>query len=383
VAITTAGVHTAGLTAINREGITVFTHAHFGRRVRLSGKPVVTIGNEIARKARTLDEAIDLARKNLPCANWAFVVASAKEQAAIVIEMNPDKAAVRHAEDGFIAHSNYFHDKELREDEALISGGICEDLEGRLCRLRDILEADRGRLEPSHLSRALGDHVDHFTGEERVYGNTISVVTTIKSTVFDPEQQRFWISTRGESPMGLGEFMEVDIDRFWKDKPEETLARKKIPGYTPKKPGLLEGIHHYREAYREWHMNCHEPDFAERCYIALKKATRAFPSDPNVWFQAGIVALKLHKFDEARNCFEQSLPFKTARHVTEVRNLYLARCYDLAGERAKALDIYGRFSQIGEPRLRKAYEHGMRRPYRERDTARMMLDLQFPDTLQY
>lgn len=383
VGVTTAGVHTAGLTAMNREGLTLFTHAHFGRNVCFDGMPVVDIGNEIIRKARSLGQAVDIARGCKPYSNWSFIVSSARENDAVVIEMTPRRMEVRHAEGGFLAHTNYFHSPGLQAEEARISGSFVEDVMARVCRIRQVLEPDKGMIEPRHMASVLGDAVDRYTGEERVVGNTLSVVTTVKSTVWEPETQRLWISTRGESPMGLGDFAEVEVDRFWRKGAEEAELPV-LPGYRPRATGYLEGMRHYREAYRAFHMQSEMPDYLERTLAALRKATRAFPSDGHLWVQAAIVAFRAHEFREARECLERTSGLKLSPHTAGVRDLYLARCRDIAGERSDAVALYCEAEKrVADPCLREALARGRKRPYRAHETSRMLLDLQFPDTLHY
>jgi tetratricopeptide (TPR) repeat protein len=384
VSLTTAGVHTGGITAMNREGLTLFTHAHFGRKISLFGRPIVSIGDEVIRTCKTLDQAIDFVRKTKPCTNWAFVLTSARENRAAVIELTPSGIHVREAEDGFIAHSNYFHAKDLQRYEALLCGSYCEDLKGRFRRIREILEPNRNQLQPQHLSEALGDQVDYFSGQERVFGNTVGVVTTVQSVVFDPEKQRFWMANRQESPVGLGDYIEVDVDRFWKqplNQYEQDMTV--LTGYRPLDPQLLEGIRHYREAYRCYHMNNDQEDFQTQALSCLRKAVAAFPSDGHLWIQAGIVAFKVREFKEAQAYFEGSRSRVLSPHVACVRDLYLARCLDLAGLRDRALELYRKHEKIGEPKLRKAFKRGLRRPYFALETHQMLVDLQFPDTFQY
>jgi tetratricopeptide (TPR) repeat protein len=302
-----------------------------------------------------------------------------------VIQMTPSRVHVHRVSDGFLTHTNYFHSEELRKTEALLSGAYCEDLEARFCRIRQLLEPHRGRLEPQHMARALGDHVDYFTGQERVFGNTLSVMTTIKSAVFEPEALRFWIGTRKKSPVGLGEFLAVDVEKFWKQSAEECEVKAQmISGYQPKSPGLLEAVTHYREAYRTYHLEAHTEGYPERTLDHLRKAAQAFPEDGHLWIQAGIVAIKIRRFEEARGFFERTLALKLSRHVVLVRDLYLARCLDVLGERKQAKEIYLRNSQLAiEPKLKKAFKRGLRRAYRLTHPSQMVVDLQFPDTFAY
>ncbi|HTL11174.1 MAG TPA: C45 family autoproteolytic acyltransferase/hydrolase, partial [Bdellovibrionota bacterium] len=357
VAVTTAGVHTSGLTAMNREGITVCAHAHFGREVSLSGLPIFAVGERIVREARTLGQAVDIARKHKRSANWALVVSSAKDRDGAVIEMTPERTEVHPTSGGAVIHSNFFHTPELQATEALLSGGICDDLVGRICRTRQVLEPNKGSVTPSHLAAALGDHVDYRTGVERVFGNTVSVVTTIKSVVFSPEEQKFWVAARNETPVSLGEYLEVDVEKFW-DRPESEPVPR-LPGNGARlSRELKEGIKHYRSAYQHWHIFNDAPDYAEKTLVELQKALAAYPADGNVWIQTGLVAFRLKKFEEARRCFETALEMPLVAEVERVRDLFLARCKDLAGDRAGALELYRAHVACGDPKIRKAFVKG-------------------------
>jgi Acyl-coenzyme A:6-aminopenicillanic acid acyl-transferase len=380
ISITTAGIHTGGLTSMNREGLTLALHAHFGKNVSLKGTPIVEIGNAIIRQAKTLDEAIDIARKYQTYCNWAFVISSAKENNAIVLEMTPKKILVRYAKDGFLAHTNYFHSPELQSEEALISGGYVEDLHSRYVGIRRALEVNRGLLEPKHMTSALGNHLDVMTGVERVVGNTVSVVTSIKSVVFDPGSQQFWISSRNQSPTGLGEFVQIDVENFWVA-PKNSLVT--LRGNRPQDSRLFEGVRHYREAYREYHMESDRPGYLHRAFLELQKAAEAYPVDGNIWLQIAIVAFKLHKFKEARISLERTLGLVLSPHTSGVRDLYLARCMDIEGQRLKACELYLKGKTNSDPSLRKAMLKGLKRPYTKEKTGSIMIDLQLPDTFHY
>ncbi|MEK7689622.1 MAG: C45 family peptidase, partial [Bdellovibrionota bacterium] len=212
--VSSAGVHTAGLTGMNLEGITLATHAHFARKVVLGGSPVMEIGDEVVRRARTIGQAVDIARKTKRIGHWTFVVTSAAENSAVAIEMSPDTTHVREPDDGVLVHTNIFHSKALQNDEALISGGCCADLVGRLRRVRTLLDSRRGEINAEDLGRVLGDQVDPETGESRALGGTVSVVTTVKSVVFDAGQQRIYLSSAKESPTALGDFLEIPWGEF-------------------------------------------------------------------------------------------------------------------------------------------------------------------------
>lgn len=385
VCLNTAGIQTGGLTSINREGITLATHAHFGRKVSLRGQSVVVIGDEIIRKSKTIGQAVDQAKKYQTCGNWAFVIASAKENDAVIIQMTPHQVTVQGMEDGFLAHSNFFPDKSLQAEEGLLSGGYYEDLQGRLCRMKELLKANRGHLLPRHMTASLGDHVDCYTGQERVTGNTISVVTTVTSAVFEPESLQFWMGTRQESPTGLGDFLTVKIDQFWNQTIEQNEAGllSSVSQGSEKNPQLLQAVKYFRQAYQSYHMTEGTPAQCEEALGYLHKAATAYPTDGHLWLQAGMLSFSLGHFDRAKINLAQSHACVLSDHVKAVCDLYRARCFDLSGERSKALELYRLHAAAHEPRLQKAFKSGLKRPFHKKDADRVVLDLQFPDTFEY
>ncbi len=381
VCVVSAGLHTAGLTTMNKAGLTVAAHAHFGRDVSVRGMPIFVLGGLVASRAKTLNEAVEIVREHNRYANWTFVVSSAKEQNAIAIEMGPKKMAVRSMEDGLLTHTNFFH-TEMKEKEALICGGRYHDDQARVCRMRQVLLANKEQITPSTMSAMLGDHVDPWTGEERVLCNTLSVMATVKSVVFSPEEQQLYVSTRGRSPMGLGDFMKIDVNSFWSDKTSDE-EWPMIAGNRPKTPGFLPAVDEYREGYRIWHMESHTDDYAERALVHLRKAQALLPTDPHLSMQVGIVGLKLGHFREAITHLEQAKRGKLVQYLAAVCDLFLARACDAEGDRERALKLYQTWAQYPDPRLRKAMEEGIRRPFQKNKTDQIMLDMQFVDPIMY
>lgn len=388
VALTTAGIPSGALTSINREGLTLFAHAHFSSKVSLRGRSIVLIGDDVIRKARTIGQVVDEVKKSRRCGNWSFMITSAQEKAAAVVQMTVDKVSVHEAEDGFVSHTNFFHDKKFQAAEGLLSGAYCEDLQGRFCRMREVLEKSRGDLDPFQMCKALGDHEDPISHQMRVMGNTISVVTTVTSAVFEPESLKFWMSNRNESPTGLGDFVGVDIERFWTMSPQECEAEHEgvtevLSPNRDQDPRLLEAVHYYHKAYCHFHMSEGKPEDFDQCLYELQRATAAYPEDGHLWVQTGILAFQMQRFEEARSSLEQSRSRVLSPHVQAVRDLYLGRCYDLAGERERALELYSAHPEVHEPKLRKAFAKGIKRRYQSHEIGRVVIDLQFPDTFEY
>ncbi|MBY0472531.1 hypothetical protein K2X30_15305 [bacterium] len=386
VAIGSAGVFTAGLTSMNREGLTLSAHSHLGRRASFDGSMITSIGDEIISRAKNLDQAISIAKRHRRHGNWSFVIASAKEDAAIVLEMDPSRTRIRHPENGFLSHSNYFFAPELRKTELSLAGAYAEDLVARRCQMRDSLEDKRGAFGPQDMARILGNMEDPLTGEERAYGHTVAVVTTVTSVVMEPVTQRFWVSIRNATPVGLvGPFMQIDIDSFWKDRESgrDLSQQPTIPGYQPKNPGVVKASGHFRQAYIANQMSHDDPDYLQTTLGHLQSAIKELPTDGNLFLGAGVLSLQVGEIAQAKDYFESALKLKLTPHITQVCQLYLARCLDLLGDRNEALAIYRQSRQVPDRKLARAFKAGTKRAFRPKDIERVLIDLQYPDTLSY
>jgi hypothetical protein len=72
-----------------------------------------------------------------------------------------------------------------------------------------------------------------------------------------------------------------------------------------------------------------------------------------------------------------------ANEVAQGRDLMLARCFDLSGQRPKALELYQTLAKQGQGPLKDAAKEGIAKPYRQTRAASVMVDLQFPDPMAY
>lgn len=380
--VSSAGVHTTGITAMNAAGLTLATHAHFGARISLRGTPIVILGDRVIRHAKRLAEAVDLVRAAPRIANWSFVMSSASENRAIVMEMTPDRHHVREMEGPALIHTNYFHGSLLQKTEVSLCHSYAADLRGRFCNMEQTLQkiTDSGaRVDAPALARMLGSHEDGLDGETRIVGNTVSVVSTVQSVIFAPGEQIAWIGARGESPAALGGFLQINCNDFWAD-PEghvHTISNTYYP------ESFLRGVHLYREAYRELQILDPAPGCVERAFARLREACELAPDDGHLLLITGLTGFYNKSFDACGIYFKRVLSARVAPHIRDVARLFLARRLDLRNDRAAAIAMYQDIQQTADPKLRAAVARGLRRPWRERELVRMRLDLQFADALLY
>ncbi len=125
--VASLGIHTAGLTAANESGIAFSLHAHFSKKFQLGGTPIFFAGGQLLENSYCLDDAIKELKKFKPIGNWAFNLASFKENKAISVELSEGKVFVRESDpQGSLAHTNGFQNQELWPNQLHFTSAVVE-----------------------------------------------------------------------------------------------------------------------------------------------------------------------------------------------------------------------------------------------------------------
>src|SRR5690606_16255118 len=151
---------------------------------------------------------------------------------------------VRMAENGKHIQTNHFLTPEMKAKNLYINRSVDDDSEGRLLRIRQMLEAARPMSDPRQAMEILADKEDVLSGttEPKSTGNTVAVHTTITSAVIVPALNKMYVAN-GRGPTSQSRFVEfplsldasatlpsdyetVDNDTFKKLYPNRALAEQ-------------------------------------------------------------------------------------------------------------------------------------------------------------
>jgi len=385
VSISSLGIHTSGLTGFNEAGVAFSLHAQFSKKVSLKGAPIFFLGEDILEQARSLEEAIRLCREFKPIGSWTINLASFHENRAASVELSEGRIHVRElpsSPGSLLAHSNGFQSPAFQKNELHFNGSFFEDVRARKCAM----EAVHPQTVVEALN-ALSNHRDFETGETRVFGNTVSVVTTIQSTVIDPAHECFYLSCRDETPTPLGPFVRLPFQ--WKDLPESSEAEMVSPS-TEWSQEFLTALHAYHEAYVTWQVydRAQKRDWLGRSDVAhayLLEATDTLPTDPHLWMQRGYFELLHSQHKVALECFEKALALKLSHHHRSVALYFKAACLDLLGDRANAVRHYGEVlsREPIDSKLQKRARNRLEKPFQRAYCQKIEPDLQFVEPIQY
>ena len=226
----TFGGMTGVLSGMNDQGLTVTINAAKSDIPQASATPVSLVAREILQYASTIKEAYAIAKKRKMFVAESFLIGSAKDGKASLIEKTPEAIDSYESSGNYIISTNHFQGDTLGNTQLNLDHVKTSASKYRFDRVHQLLER-QGTNSVSKsvaiLRNQLGlDDADIGLGNERA----INQLVAHHAVVFQPEQQLAWISI---GPWQLGRFVCYDLNKVFGSKPkrnEEMYERaKEIP----------------------------------------------------------------------------------------------------------------------------------------------------------
>jgi hypothetical protein len=366
--LTMRGADVPGVSAFNEAGICVTAHTRLHRDVSFRGASIVDIGHEIARRARTLDEAIAIAGERTCASTWGLSISSAQERAGAVVELTAAGARATLARPGeaFVAQSNLYEHRSLQKGEIAPSPAWIHDCAGRGAALRR--HAAAGGLDVAALWRMLGDHGDpDVAGHERAGGGCLAAPYTVQSLVADLSRGEIHASVDA-APTGRGAWATVPVS--W----EAPVGAREVapnPAPTPTSRYAGSAAHaRYVEAVRLEQLAA--PRSAIRA--ALDAAVAGDPTEPSYRLLAGAAALAEGDVPTARDHLSTALAHEPNAFRRGQILHWAARAADVAGDRSDAAAHRARLAALHHPHLPAVQKEAMgERPFTRSRAQRIAL----------
>lgn len=208
----TWGGFTGGVSGMNDQGVSVTINAAKSGLPTGSATPVSLVTKEILQYAKNIKEAIAIARSRKMFVSESFLVASASDKKAVIIEKTPDDLDVYDPQKDFIVCTNHFQSKGLGRTKMNIEQENESASPYRYKRMMELLDAN-GKNTVQKTIRILRDqkglnNADIGMGNEKAINQLIAH----HSIVFEPEKLLVWVST---SPWQLGEYVAYDLNRIF------------------------------------------------------------------------------------------------------------------------------------------------------------------------
>jgi len=208
----TWGGFTGVVSGMNEKGLTVTINAAKSDIPSGSATPVSLVAKEIVQYAKNIDEAIAIAKKRKMFVSESFLVGSAADKKAVVIEKTPDSLDIYDPQKNFITCANHFQGPELSKLKSNVEQMDQSASVYRYNRLSQLLQSN-GKNTVEKTIAILRDH-EGMNNEDIGLGNEKALNQFIAhhSIVFEPEKLKVWIST---SPWQLGQFVCYDLHKVF------------------------------------------------------------------------------------------------------------------------------------------------------------------------
>ena len=214
------------VSGINKEQITITINAAKSAYPTEAKTPVSILAREILQYAHNLDEAIKIAGKFDLFVSESLLIASGKENKAIIIEKSPEKMDVFAVNDSILYCSNHFQSKAFSADSNNIKFKNESSSNKRFTRLKELV-INNPLLNPSKIASILRDPYGP-QGKEIGWGNedAINQLIAHHGVIFKPSENEIWVST---APFQLGKFIRFDLDEIFNQKAKVRNAKFDIP----------------------------------------------------------------------------------------------------------------------------------------------------------
>jgi hypothetical protein len=200
------------VSGMNAGGLTVTINAAKSAIPLGSATPVSLVAREILQYAGSIDEAVAIARSRKMFVSESFLIGSAVDGKAVIIERTPTSLEVYDPGEESIYCTNHFQSKGLGQTESN-QYQIHETASGyRLQRLQQLI----GSYSPNTVESTLAALRDPYglDGSPIGYGNEKSMHQFIghHSVIFLPRLQKMYVST---APWQTGAFVGYDLHQIW------------------------------------------------------------------------------------------------------------------------------------------------------------------------
>ncbi len=208
----TFGGMTGVLSGMNDQGLTVTINAAKSDIPTGAAMPVSLVAREILQYASTISEAFEIAKKREMFVAESFLIGSAKDKRAAIIEKSPHNIALYESDKNYVICTNHF------QSETLGGTGINQKhvktsaSAYRYARVEELLKRqDKNNvLKTASILRNQNGLNDKPIG----LGNekAINQLIAHHGIIFQPVKQLVWIST---APWQLGKFVCYDLKKVF------------------------------------------------------------------------------------------------------------------------------------------------------------------------
>jgi isopenicillin-N N-acyltransferase like protein len=200
------------VSGMNEKGLTVTINAAKSDIPVGSATPVSLVAREILQYAKNISEALTIAKKRKMFVSESFLIGSAEDNKAVIIEKTPDSVGLYDPGKNEIICANHFQSRELSglaSNQTQIRQSASDYRYHRLEELLNAIPKNSVAQTVKILRDRAGlENADIGQGNEKAVNQMIAH----HSIIFEPQKQLVWVST---GPWQLGEFVCYDLKKVF------------------------------------------------------------------------------------------------------------------------------------------------------------------------
>lgn len=214
------------VSGMNEKGLTVTLNAGKSS-IPMRGKtPVSIVARSILQNAQTINEAIEIADKFDVFVSESFLIGSAKDNKAVVIEMSPKRMDVYETNNGKLICTNHFQSNGYKSDKR--NQNQIEESHSyyRLEKLEESFQTEK-KYKVNDVLKVLRD-VSGLQNENLGLGNekALNQLMAHHGVIFKPSELKMWVSN---NPYQLGAFDAYDLNTVFKSKELKPIKNLELP----------------------------------------------------------------------------------------------------------------------------------------------------------
>lgn len=214
------------VSGMNEKGLTVTLNA--GKSdIPLRGKtPVSIVARVLLQSCKNIEEAIALAQQFEVFVSESFLIGSAEDNRAVVMEMSPKKFDVYEVDNGKLLCTNHFQSDDYQTDKHNQQQIETSHSYYRLQKLEESFQAEQIYIEKDVL-KVLRD-VSGINNESIGLGNekALNQLMAHHGVIFKPAELKMWVSN---NPYQLGTFDGYDLNIVFQSEALQSIKELEFP----------------------------------------------------------------------------------------------------------------------------------------------------------
>lgn len=201
---------------MNNEGLTVTINAGKSKIPLIAKTPISILTREILQYAKTIDEAIAIAKKRKVFVSESIMIGSAIDKKAILIEVSPTNFGVYEMPNSNqLICSNHFQSDNLKDGKRNQAQIVNSHSKYRFDKMVELFN-ENPKINPQIAANILRNK-EGLNNLPIGYGNekALNQLVAHHGVIFKPEQRLVWVSA---NPYQLGEFVCYDLNKIFKTK---------------------------------------------------------------------------------------------------------------------------------------------------------------------